>query len=93
MPIITPHRRRILTLRHRQRTWQQAEDTLFDRDGRGLFYSLCLAKEGVGTDREAFDVFECSSHELLFLMEEARPDEAAGLRARWTQWFAAWPRK
>jgi hypothetical protein len=93
MPPLSTHRRRILTLRHRDRTWAEAEDRLFDRGGPGLFYALCLAKEGVGTRAEAFADFEASCLELLALMEEARPTCFPELRTRWESWFQDWPRR
>lgn len=90
---ISPLRRRVLTLRHRDRTWQEAEATLFDRDGRGLFYALCLAREGVGTRAEAHADFEASSRALLAQMIEARPDAGTSLQARWEAWWARTPRR
>jgi len=90
---ITPRRRRILVLRHREHEWQKSEATLFDNNGPGLFYGLCLAKEGVGTEEEVYADFETSAHALLALMEEARPEQTPALRLRWEAWFAGWPRR
>jgi hypothetical protein len=90
-PTLTPHRRRVLTLRHREAAWQASLDVLFDRDGRSLFYALCLAKEGYGTRTEAFEAFEEHCEELLVLMREARPEEADTLETRWRTWLADRP--
>ena len=91
-PSMTAHRRRVLTHRHRDRVWQASLDVLFDRDGMSLFYLLCLAKEGVWTREEAFTSFEETCEDLLAVMAEARPTEAAEVEAQWRQWFADYPR-
>lgn len=88
---MTPHRRQVLTLRHRDAAWEAGLDVLFDRDGRSLFYALCLAKEGCGTRAEAFESFEARCEELLLLMREARPEGADDLEARWRTWIADRP--
>ena len=92
MSPMSPHRRRVLALRHRQHTWEDALDQLYDRDGRHLSYALCLAKEGVGTWADAFDGFAKSCHDLLGVMAEARPEEAATVTAEWQAWFSSYPR-
>ena len=89
-PPLTPHRRQVLTLRHRQAAWEASLDVLFDRDGLSLFYALCLAKEGCGTRAEAFDAFEERCEALLVLMREARPEEADTLETRWRTWLSGW---
>ncbi|HCH61411.1 MAG TPA: hypothetical protein DFR83_01315 [Deltaproteobacteria bacterium] len=91
-PSIPSHRRRVLTLRHREHAWKKAEAVLFDADGPGLFYGLCLAREGVGTEAEVLAQFERTSRRLLAVMREARPEEASLLHRRWEAWFAKWQR-
>jgi len=90
---LTPHRRHILVLRHRARAWQTARDTLFDADGLGLFYQLCLAKEGYGTRAEAFSSFESTCRVLLDAMCEARPEAGAEISTQWESWFASHGRR
>ena len=89
-PALTPARRRVLTLRHRDHCWAEALDTLFDADGMGLFYLLCLAGEGVGTRQQALQQFGEACEELLLAMQEARPEEGRVIRVRWEAWFAKW---
>ncbi len=90
---LTPHRRHILVLRHRARAWQAARDTLFDADGLGLFYQLCLAKEGFGTKAEAFSDFESRCRALLDAMCEARPEAGAEVTEQWEPWFMDYNRR
>jgi hypothetical protein len=92
MPSLTAHRRRVLVLRHRQRDWDAALEDLFDKDGRSLFYDLCLARDGYGTRAEAFARFEARCTELLAVMTEARPTEGPEVEARWRIWFDDYPR-
>ena len=86
MPDLTPRRRRVLVFRHRDRAWQEALDRLFDTDGLGLLYGLCLADEGVGTAEQALASFEGDCTTLLAELAEARPAEVGPVRTRWEAW-------
>lgn len=85
---LTPRRRRILTLRHRDTVWQESLDLIFDKDGKPLTYDLFLVRDGYGTRQEAFDRFEQICTEELELMVEARPEEGAAAAKEWQAWFA-----
>lgn len=89
-PQLTPQRRRLLTLRHRDHAWQDALDRLFDTDGKGLMYGLCLADEGVGDRATVRADFEASSLILLAEMMAARPEEGRATESRWNDWWANW---
>lgn len=87
-PTFSPHRRRVLTLRHRPAAWQASLDLLFDRDGKPLTYDVLLARDGYGTEAEAYDRFAELCAEELAVMIEARPEEGAAVAAAWAAWFA-----
>ena len=82
---ISPLRRRVLTLRHRDRTWQEAEATCSTVMAADCSMPSRTGRRGTG---RAHADFEASSRALLAQMIEARPDAGTSLQARWEAWWA-----